>query len=205
MSVEYPIKSLAARVNLRAIQALHGQVITKDLTWTLSATHNDKIHTSHDAQASLNLHAGTYLLAVSWGQRQFDFGEITLRRSYCRDIIISLYESGEPNGDEEGYFVNPDEVSKQTEHARRSMDRNDQTQFGLANGELADPNPPQGEMGQGFASHPLLDSAQFDGVAPEVSSQPEHNTEAVQKQIQHLKQAQMQNMPSQAPTPTMPG
>ena len=104
MSVEYPIKSLAARVNLRAIQALHGQVITKDLTWTLSATHNDKVHTSHDAQASLNLHAGTYLLAVSWGQRQFDFGEITLRRSYCRDIIISLYESGEPDGDEEGYF-----------------------------------------------------------------------------------------------------
>lgn len=199
MSVEYPIASLASRLRLSAIRALHGQLITQDISWkiTPSADSSEPI-LSNNAQPIIELHAASYQITAHWNNREIDCGKVILRRGYCRDVVVLMHEAGEPETDE-GYFVDSEEVNKLSEHQRRILERDQQRRFGQANGPLANPNPPQGENGQAYAQHPLLDVAQFDGIDPSASSEPAVNQEATEKTLELQLQEQLQNAPSTAP------
>lgn len=207
MAVKYPIESLGSRLEISAISALHGQLITDALSWDIAPLDKQKPSiNSSDAQPSLELHPGKYKIELIWQQQgSIDAGEITLQQGFCHDVVVLVHEAGTPDR-EEGYFVSDDEVNKHSEYNRRQQERDSQRVFGVAAGPLADPTIKKAEgAGQSIASHPLLSqSAQFDGVAPEISNEPTINEEATEKTkeliLQNQLQAQLQNNPNITPS-----
>lgn len=206
MPVEYPIASLAARLRLSAIRALHGQVIRDDLSWQItSLTDQTQTYDSQDAQACFDLYAGSYQVRVQWQEKTITPETVQLRRGYCLDIVILLNETGEPVTGE-GYFVDSDEITQHTEFARRQIEREWEREISAIHGALADPTVKQDGQGMQIAAHPLLQLAQFDGMDQNISSDPQTSA-AAEKELQLQKQLQMslQQQHLSTPSPTAGG
>ena len=190
--------SICAELSLSAISSLQGRVVTSDLKWSLTAA---KTYVDDNAKALFRVPAGTYVITAIYKNKEIKVGEVKLVQSKLLSRIILLQELG-GNDRDEAYFISEQDLDKVSEFTRRQQERAGlEGQFELAGGPLA--SPYQGDtMGQGFAQHPLLQSAAFDGLPPDMKNDPAQNETAVQKQLEHTHQLQQQL--GSAPTMSTP-
>jgi hypothetical protein len=196
--------SLCAELSLSAISSLQGRIVTDNLQWSLSGA---KKYLEDSAKAVFRVAAGTYTITAIYKNKEIKVGEVKLVQAKLLSRIILLQELG-GNDSDEAYFISEQDLDKVSEFTRRQQERAGlEGQFDLAGGPLA--SPYQGEtMGQGFAQHPLLQSAAFDGLPPDMKNDPAQNETAVQKQLEHTHQLQQQlgNAPTMSsPTPNPMG
>ena len=198
MDIYNATDSLCAELSLSAISSLQGRIVTDNLQWSLSGA---KTYLEDSAKAVFRVPAGTYLITAIYKNKEIKVGEVKLVQAKLLSRIILLQELG-GNDSEEAYFISEQDLDKVSEFTRRQQERAGlEGQFDLAGGPLA--SPYQGEtMGQGFAQHPLLQSAAFDGLPPDMKNDPAQNETAVQKQLEHTHQLQQQL--SSAPTISTP-
>lgn len=186
MIITHDIGSLAARVKLTALAAREGGVIRSGLEWRLKGPSQE--YTSREAQPVLDLPAGEYAISLTYKNRTHELATVQLAKNTLTDLVFSL----------------ADEVEFDTTQNfdRRLADRQAQERFGHAELPLHDPNAPKGDQpGVQFQGHPLLNTAQFDGMEAKISPQPDKNEEASERTLEHIlqKQAALQNNPHSAP------
>lgn len=185
MIITYDIGSLAARIKLTALAARDGGVIRSGLEWRLKGSNQG--YTSLEAQPVLDLPAGEYQVGLVYKNRTYEFSSYRLAKNTLTDLVFSL--------------VDEVEFDTTQNFDRRLADRQAQERFGHAELPLHDPNAPKGDQGVHFQGHPLLNTAQFDGMEAKISPQPDKNEEASEKTIELVlqKQAALQNNPNSAP------
>ncbi len=185
MIITYDIGSLAARIKLTALAARDGGVIRSGLEWRLKGP--NQAYTSLEAQPVLDLPAGEYEISLSYKGRTHELSTVKLAQNTLTDLLFSL----------------ADEVEFDTTQNfdRRLADRHDQERFGHAELPLHDPNTAKGDQGIQFQGHPLLNTAQFDGMEAKISPQPDKNEEASEKTLELILQHQnaLKNNPNSTP------
>ena len=200
MSIQTQTDSLCAELSLIAISSLHGRIINKGIEWRLVATDSTE-RSSIEAQPLFRIQAGKYKLSASCKGRDFKLGEVELERTKRLTHVVLLQEADEYDPDQ-GYFISNDEVDKISEFLRRQQERAgiDSTHE-LVGGPLSDPYARE-QSGTGFAAHPLLQGAMFDGLPPDMKIDPAENQTAVQMQLEHKHQHQLAAANNFNPAPT---
>lgn len=185
MIITHDIGSLAARIKLTVLAARDGGVIRSGLEWRLKGLNQE--YTSQAAQPVLDLPAGEYAISLAYKGKTHEFPKAQLTKNTLTDLLYSLAD--EVDFDASQNFD------------RRSADRHDQERFGHAELPLHDPNAPKGDQGVQFQGHPLLNTAQFDGMEAKVNPQPSENEEASEKTLELIlqQQNQLQNNPNSIP------
>lgn len=185
MITTHDIGSLAARVKLTALAAHEGGVIRGGLEWRLKGP--NQAYNSLEAQPTLDLPAGEYEISLIYKNRTHELATVKLAKNTLTDLVFSLTDEVEFDAGQN--------------FDRRVADRYEQERFGHAELPLHDPNAPKGEQGVQFQGHPLLNTAQFDGMEAKVNPQPSENEEASEKTLELIlqKQNQLQNNPNSAP------
>ena len=192
MIVTYNTASPAAQIQLALLKSLSGEVIHAGLKWELQGK---QTYTSNEAQPTLEALPGTYKIKATYEKQTHELGELELAQRTLTNVVFSLNVTGrfEEGGE---YFSDYDAVQ---ENERRQQERVDQSQFGISTTPLKDPYA-RDDQGNQFATHPLLQNAQFDGMENNVKPVPEDNTVAVQKSYDH--QLANQNKPGTTPNPS---
>ena len=192
--------SICAELSLIAISSLQGHVIDSDLTWALKS--GTKSYTEASAKALFRAAPGEYKIIATHKNKDIAVGSVKLIQGKRVSRVILLHEIGGNDG--EPYFVSDSELDKLSEFTRRQLERSGlEGQFDLTGGPLADPYQRE-SSGQGFAQHPLLQSAAFDGLPPDLKIDPAQNDTAVQKQLdlKHQHQHQLASSPGMSgPSP----
>lgn len=200
MSIQTQADSLCAELSLIAISSLHGRVIGKGIQWQLEDSDGAQ-HSSIESQPVFRIQAGKYKIAANYKGREFKLGEVDLERTKRLTHVVLLQDAEEYDPDQ-GYFISNDDFDKVTEFLRRQQERAGiDSMHELVGGPLADPYIAE-QSGNGFAAHPLLQAAMFDGLPPEMKIDPAENQTAVQKQLEHKHQHQLGAANNFNPTPT---
>ncbi len=202
MIVTHNIGSLSAELKLTALSSRQGKVIHDNISWCLLRMSKEQadLIKSKDPQPVFGVTEGKYQIQVIYKDETFDLGQVELKQNTRTDAVFIL-NSGDINNDGE-YFSEIDPVD---DFARRQQEREHQSEHGAATLPLRDPSSKiEGNYGQEILAHPLLaNSAQFDGVPPDMRPDPAENEAAMQLTL--AAQLTNQNQPGQgsAPTPNM--
>ncbi len=205
MIVTHNIGILSARIRLVALKVRHGGVLRQGLDWRLIskgalAANQEPLYASQQAQPTLDIPAGTYDIELTYRDKLYCLAQdVELKQNTHTDAVFVLDAAGEYE-QESGYHINFDEG---LDYERRVAERESQQKFAEATMPLRDPHQPKGDHGVQFQGHPLLNSAQFDGMEAKVNPQPSENEDANAKSAQLIlqKQAQLQHANVSAPTP----
>lgn len=194
MITSYDIGSLAARVKLTVLATRSGGVIRSGLVWRLKGSNQE--YTSQAAQPILDIPAGEYMISLTYTGKIHELSTVTVAKNTLTDLLFTLADAGEYQPD--GYHAEFDATQN---FERRLSDRQDQERFGHAELPLHDPNVPKGDQGVHFQDHPLLNTAQFDGMEAKVNPQPSENEEASEKTLELILQHQneLKNNPNSTP------
>src|SRR3990167_6407641 len=190
MIVTYNRGIQKAELELTSVRALEGRVITEGVIWTIADSVGRTLARSEEARPIFVLEPGQYQLRVAYRGRETAVGPYELQRDTLTNMLILLQE-GQAYPSENGYYVDSDPI---LEYERRVLDRGVQAKWGSATNPIKDPyHQPTGESH--LASHPVLaQTAQFDGVEPTVSPEPEQNDLALEKTL--TLQHQLTNQPT---------
>jgi hypothetical protein len=204
MVTSYSTGSPSAQVKLTAIHSGHGGVVHNELRWKLVPADEKgqaTIYQSDIAQPTLTVIPCSYKIYAVFQGNEISCGEEKLDKNTYSDLVFILNTSDLFNSEKQ-YSAETDPL---LEYDRRRADR----EFELPLGEIVTPvKDPyhKPEMGSQFASHPLLNNAQFDGMPPQITPDPTENEEASQKaELQLQQQLQLQQAaqatPSVSPSP----
>lgn len=194
MIVTYDIGTLSAELRLTLLASRQGHVVREDLLWRLQSVSNSaELHESSEAQPLFSVTAGKYKIAVKYQDNLIELGEVELKQNTRTDCVFIL--NNEQKGDE--YYA---EIDPADDFNRRQQERDLQSEHGHATLPLRDPNLEiQGDYGSQVMAHPLLaESAQFDGVPPDMRPDPAENEAAMQLTLA----AQLTNQPNATSTPS---
>lgn len=200
MIVTHNVGILAANLKLTALSSLNGGVIYQDISWKITQVGADDPaeFESDKAQPIFSVAEGDYTIACVYQGKELDLGGVYLAQNTQTDMVFILNEF--EGGVEDDYFA---EFDVEKDIYRRQHERDIQSELhGSADGPLREPKTDMnGELGSQIMAHPLLkDSAQFDGVPPEFSVQPERNEEAARLTLE--KQLQNQHQPGATSSPS---
>lgn len=196
MIVTYDIGSLSAELKLTLLASRQGRIVHDTISWCITNISNNKteVHDSTLAQPLFSLTSGKYKLQVKHQENLIELGEFDLKQNTRTDLVFIL--NTDQVGDE--YFSEYDAIE---DFNRRQQERDSQAEHGFATLPLRDPAQQiDGDYGSQIMAHPLLaESAQFDGVPPDMRPDPAENEAALQLTLA----AQLTNQPSAhaAPTP----
>lgn len=185
MIITHDIGSLAARIKLTALAAREGGVIRSGLEWRLKGSNQE--HVSQVALPVLDLPAGDYAISLSYKGKIHELSRVSLAKNTLTDLLFSLADEAD--------------FDSTQNFERRLADRQAQERFGHAELPLHAPNAPKGDQGVQFQGHPLLNTAQFDGMEAKVNPQPSENEEASEKTLELIlqQQNQLRNNPNSTP------
>lgn len=174
MVTTYHIGSIVARLKLTALRARHGEVIRDGLSWRLTSQGNRSAEYKQDeAQPEMGLPEGAYQIEATYNNKTYLLAKsVFLAKNTLTDFVFILDLAGE---------IGAFEAEK--DYFRRELDRKAQQKFGLHSSPLHDPNRPK-MPGGGLPGHPLLNTAQFDGMEPKINPQPSENEQATAKTIE---------------------
>lgn len=209
MSITYNIGTLAAELQLTAICARHGGIIRRGIQWHLKSVKRQTNYQSDKAQPLFQVPGNTYIIEVTYNSKTYTFGEVTLERNTCTDLVVFLQSAATNYDPNEEYFIDPKDMTNVNENERRKMERQGQRKYGSASGPLHEFDATQthsGELGSTMNSlkaHPLLaDKTQFDGISDELRrDNPDSNEEGLAKTIQLILQKQYENQLGKNPGP----
>ena len=209
MGVICPISSQEARLQLSAMSAKTGAIITEGLTWHLFSHHNFE-HQSTDASPFFAVPKGVYSLKVHHKKNTTTVNNIHLPAHSHQSFIITL---GQKSPIEDSYFIADKRAyNSETEFERRQLDRKSQRPYTQHDDILKKP-PTREQLQQqqqmlrhhqmGPQAHPVLSQvAQFDGaVEPEVNPVPSENPDTVNELVD---QYQLTMTPDFNPKPSAP-
>ena len=204
-----------AKLRLVAVAAQSGETIQEDLSWEIFR-HNELVAESKEATPTFSLPTGNYMLIVQYKKKLSTTVEnINLLPYTLLDQVIRIGKVRTPDS----YHID-DETSfnPETEHERRSLDRNSQ-QF-IGHDDVLKKPPTREQLRQqqqalsrshlGPLSHPVLGQmVQFDGaVDPTVNPVPSENQDTINElyeEYQHQLQQQPEMQPHFNPKPSSPG
>jgi hypothetical protein len=197
MVISYNIGSPSARVKLTAIHFNYGGVVRNGLVWRLTPVDNvTSLYESEEAQLILQVIPGRYQIHAIYQNREIDCSIEDFQQNTAQDLVFIL------NSDD--LFASEKQYSAETdpflEYDRRRADREFEIRLGEIITPVKDPYH-KPEMGSQFASHPLLNNAQFDGLPPQITPDPTENEDASKKaELQLQQQLQLQQAAQATPT-----
>ncbi len=180
--VSYDMGILGAEIKLTALSSKQGHILREACSWELKQLDkqgeaSSKIYATEAAQHSMIVPPGCYVIHfIRDSEDKYGrLAAVELKQNTLTDIVF-IFEEG---GIEDEYFADYDPLD---DFSRRQHERDVHIPATLP---LRDPHAPKGEMGTQFMAHPLLQNAQFDGVPPDMRSDPHENEMALQLTLEN--------------------